>query len=128
MNRVVHFEFAAEDPGRARAFFQRVFGWRFDDWFGGPTDYWMVSTSPDEGAGTAAPGIDGGMGRRAEMNPGIVNAIEVDDIEAALERVLSAGGEVTMGKMPIPGIGWNAYFSDTEGNLWGLYQDDPGAA
>ena len=30
-------------------------------------------------------------------------------------------------KMPIPGIGWQAYGKDTEGNLFGIHQFDPSA-
>jgi predicted enzyme related to lactoylglutathione lyase len=29
--------------------------------------------------------------------------------------------------MPIPGIGWLAYAKDTEGNIFGMMQNDPGA-
>ena len=31
-------------------------------------------------------------------------------------------------KMAVPGVGWLAYVKDTEGNLFGLMQADPGAA
>ena len=34
MPRVVHFEFAAEDPQRAVKFYERVFGWKIDKWEG----------------------------------------------------------------------------------------------
>jgi predicted enzyme related to lactoylglutathione lyase len=30
--------------------------------------------------------------------------------------------------MPIPGVGWLAYCKDTEGNVFGIMQDDPQAA
>ncbi len=62
------------------------------------------------------------------MAPAVVNTINVDDVDAALEKVAAAGGAVAMPKSAIPGVGWNAYFTDTEGNLWGVYQDDPAAA
>jgi len=30
-------------------------------------------------------------------------------------------------KMPVPGVGWLAYFKDTEGNIFGIFQDDASA-
>jgi predicted enzyme related to lactoylglutathione lyase len=29
--------------------------------------------------------------------------------------------------MPIPGLGWLAYYKDTEGNIFGMMQPDPNA-
>jgi predicted enzyme related to lactoylglutathione lyase len=26
--------------------------------------------------------------------------------------------------MPVPGVGWLAYYKDTEGNIFGVMQDD----
>jgi hypothetical protein len=35
--------------------------------------------------------------------------------------------ERALAKMPIPGVGWLAYVKDTEGNLFGMMQNDPNA-
>lgn len=51
--------------------------------------------------------------------------ITVDDIDAALHAVESAGGSRLTDRMPIPTIGWSAFFRDTEGNKVGLFQPDP---
>ena len=57
-SRVVHFELPADDPDRCARFYADAFGWTVQKW-GGPTDYWLVTTGE-------APevGIDGGIGRR----------------------------------------------------------------
>jgi catechol 2,3-dioxygenase-like lactoylglutathione lyase family enzyme len=60
MSRVVHFEIAANDPEKVTAFYQNVFGWKIAKW-GGPQDYWVVTTSDP-----ASPGIDGGIFRPNE--------------------------------------------------------------
>lgn len=39
-------------------------------------------------------------------------------------RVTDAGGEVVLGKSPIPTMGWMARFRDSEGNTIGLFQED----
>lgn len=123
MSRVVHFEFSADDTRRAQEFFAEIFGWRFEKYEGGEVEYWTVLTGEGEDDG-----INGGMGPRPPMNPAIVNTIGVDDLDATLERIEASGGSVAMRKMPIPGMGWVAYFRDTEDNLWGVYQSDDEAA
>ena len=45
----------------------------------------------------------------------------------ALEHVLAAGGAITRPKDAVPGVGWLAYCTDTEGNPFGLMQADPNA-
>jgi uncharacterized protein len=58
-------------------------------------------------------------GRSGDPNGYVV----VDDIEAALVRVRRLGG-VTEGKKPVPGMGWSALCSDSEGNTFRLWQVD----
>jgi predicted enzyme related to lactoylglutathione lyase len=128
MPRVIHFEIHAENPERAIAFYQGVFGWKFQKW-DGPMDYWMIITGSD-----AEKGINGGMVRR--MGPGpvemqAVNAyactIDVPAIDDYVAKAVTAGGVIALPKMPIPGIGWLAYVKDTEGNILGMMQIDPHA-
>ncbi len=128
MSRVVHFEIHAENPERAIAFYQGVFGWQFQKW-AGPMDYWLITTGAD-----TERGINGGMIRR--MGPGplemqAVNAyvctISVTAIDESVAKALAAGGVLALEKMPIPGIGWLAYVKDTEGNIVGIMQSDPQA-
>lgn len=126
MNRVVHFEIHADDPARAIVFYQKQFGWTIEPW-GPPGLYWTVTTGP----GTE-PGINGGMvPRRGAIDGTAVIAyvctVEVASVDDAMARALSLGGTVALPKMPIPGMGWLAYFKDTEGNIVGVMQQDPSA-
>jgi predicted enzyme related to lactoylglutathione lyase len=122
MNRVIHFELAADDPQRAIAFYEKVFGWKIERW-GGPADYWLVTTGPE-----GEPGINGGLQRRGSPTQSVINTIGVDDLDAAVARVIAAGGAVMEGKMAVPGVGYLAYCLDTEGNPFGLMQADTSAA
>ena len=45
-----------------------------------------------------------------------------------IAKVEANGGEITMPKMAVPGVGWMAYFKDPEGNIHGMMQSDPGAS
>jgi predicted enzyme related to lactoylglutathione lyase len=121
MGRVVHFEIHAEDPERAVAFYQAVFGWEISKW-DGPVDYWLVGTGPDEEAG-----INGAILRQmdgaAEGGPNaFVCTVEVEDIAAAEKAIPDAGGEQVVARQEIPGVGKVSYFKDTEGNVFGALE------
>jgi uncharacterized protein len=129
MPRVVHFEIHADNPERAVAFYQKVFGWQFQKW-AGPMDYWLITTGPDEERG-----INGGLVRRMGPPPQegqAVNAypcvVQVPAIDDFIARIGAAGCPIVVPKMPIPGVGWLAYFKDTEGNIVGIMQPDAKAA
>jgi uncharacterized protein len=92
MPRPVHFEIHASDPQRAIAFYAGLFGWEFKNW-GGPMEYWLVTTGPD-----GQPGINGGLIKRQGDPPvdmAAVNAyvctIDVGDIDAYMKKAASAG-------------------------------------
>lgn len=120
MARVVHFEIPASDTRRCETFYREVFGWNFQKWEG-PMEYWLVST------GTEARGIDGGMMKRMSPDQSTVNTIEVPSLDETLASVQRQGGTVTVPRSPIPGVGWIAYCSDTESNLFGVLQPDESA-
>ncbi len=127
MPRVVHFEIQAEQPERAIAFYSGVFGWQFPQWMDG---YWGIVTGTEGEAG-----IDGGLMPRRGPAPtsgaptnAFVCTIAVDDVEAYAAQAVAHGGEVVVPRMSIPGVGYNMYCTDTEGNIFGLFTDDPSAS
>jgi len=132
MNLVVHFEIQADDPARAKAFYEKVFGWELTQW--GEQKYWMVQAgAPEWGSGKAGGGINGGMYPRVGKAPAgkasnaYICTIQVDDIDEILEKVKTHGRQQTSEKNTIPGVGMNAMCLDTEGNIFGLLQPRPKA-
>ena len=126
MPRVVHFEIHAADPERAVNFYQTLFGWTFQKWEG-PMDYWLIVTGPDDQRG-----INGGLVRRQGEIDGqaviaYVCTVDVEDVDASVQAATDNGGQIALPKMPIPGVGWLAYCKDTEGNIFGMMQNDPNA-
>ena len=121
MARVVHFELAADDPERAILFYEKVFGWKIQKW-DGPQDYWLASTGEP-----GTPGIDGAIMRRNSELPAIVNTIDVASLDESLAKLTANGGTVVAPKMAVPGVGYLAYCQDTEGNTFGMMQNDPSA-
>lgn len=121
MPRVIHFEIHADEPERAAEFYRDVFGWEIINW-GGPMDYWLATTGRDE-----EPGINGAITDRSE-NLTTVNTVGVPSVDESLDKIKLAGGKALTEKMTIPGIGYNAYCTDSEGNVFGIMQEDPSAA
>lgn len=120
MPPVVHFEIPANDTARCERFYQQVFGWTFQKW-DGPQEYWLVQT------GAEARGIDGGMAKRRAPEEGTVNTIQVDSLDESLRKVEASGGAVAVPRTSIEGIGWIAYCTDTESNMFGLLEPDTAA-
>ena len=126
MGRVVHFEIHADDPARACNFYRDIFGWKIEQW-GGPADYWLITTGPK-----TEPGIDGAITKRQGLIDGqaviaYVCTIDVPSLDATLDKVMAHGGTLALPKMAVATVGWLAYCKDTEGNIFGIMQADPSA-
>ena len=121
MNQVVHFEIPVDNTEVAKEFYS-IFGWELIDM--PEMDYVGVRTTPvNENRMPKNPGaINGGMMKRSEKVKSTVIAIQVDSVDAYIEKVISKGGKLEMPKMEIPGMGYYAYISDPEGNILGLWQ------
>lgn len=128
MNKVQHFEIPAEDLGRAKSFYESVFGWRTADWpmpdgsvytglYTGPTDEKnMVQESGF---------INGGMFKRAANIPATsaTITISVPDINGAMEKIKASGGQILNEVVTVAEMGLYVYAKDTEGNIIGVWQD-----
>ena len=121
MRRVVHFEISADEPERAARFYNKVFEWEFTKWEG-PMDYWLIKTGEE-----AEPGIDGGLMRRAAPDAAVINTIEVRSVDEFLDKIQENGGVIVAPKVAIPGVGYVAYFKDTEANVFGIIEADESA-
>ena len=122
MPRVVHFEIYTEDPEVVRPFYQDVFGWKFEK-FGGPLDYWLVTTGDEK-----EPGINGGLARpRESQSPGTLNTIGVPSLDQSIKKIEQRGGKICVPKMAVPSVGWLAYAEDPAGNVFGIIEPDTNA-
>ncbi|TGD56733.1 VOC family protein [Flavobacterium humi] len=119
-NRVVHFEIPCDNPQKTMDFFTEVFGWSFQQF--GTEEYWSVITGDE-----ASHGINGGLMKKKDPAQPVVNSIEVASVDKAITDIEKGGGKIVVPKMPIPTIGWLAYFTDPDGNVHGIYQKDASA-
>lgn len=126
MKKVVHFEIPADDIDRAKKFYS-IFEWDIQDWD-------MPDGSKHTGVRTVAvdestqipkePGaINGMMVKRDQISKTPTITINVPSIEEYTEKIKTAGGSVVQEKISIPDMGSYAYFQDTEGNTFGLWED-----
>ncbi|HEU4726820.1 MAG TPA: VOC family protein [Kofleriaceae bacterium] len=101
------------DIAKAKQFYARVFGWRFDDTrFPG---YTIIDTGGEPA---------GGMMARPPSSPAAAlnNYFEVDDAGETLRKVVEAGGTVIVPKTEIPRVGWFAMFLDPDQIPIGILQ------
>jgi uncharacterized protein len=116
--QMVHVEIPAGDTQRSRDFWGGLFGWQFEAFEGSPTEYHMTRFSDTQGGAIMEGNGD---------TPGPRVYFDVDDINAATARVNELGGKAGEA-LPVPGMGWFSVNKDTEGNEFGLWQNDPNAA
>lgn len=107
-DHIDYVELRGGDLPASKRFYADAFGWGFVDYGPGYAAF--------EGAG-----LDGGLDAgAAEGTPPLV-VLRSDDLEAALDRVTAAGGEITAPIFTFPG-GRRFHFRDPAGNVlavWG---------
>ena len=126
MNKVVHFEIPADDVGRAGKFYKEVFGWDIQKIaMPGVGDYFIVKTvETDENQMPKEVGaINGGMIKREKTGETTIITIDVENLDGHLKKIEENGGTIVSPKRPIGDMGLYAEVTDTEGNVFGVWQD-----
>lgn len=100
--KIDYVEMPGQDLPATKAFYSQAFGWRFVDY--GPT------YSAMEGAG-----LDGGFDADPDAVTAPLVVLFATDLEAMLERVTSAGGQIVKPIFSFPG-GRRFHFRDPSGN------------
>lgn len=124
MNGHLYFEIQADDTERATGFYKGVFSWKFEQVLGLPIEYWRIETG----------GARGGLLKRPAQPPppecgtnAFVVSIEVENFDETAAKIESLDGKVALPKFAVPGVCWQGYFVDTEGNTFGLFQVEEAA-
>lgn len=120
MERITHFEIPVNDTAKAKKFYSEVFGWKFNQW--GNEEYFLADTGEN-----GTPGINGAIMKKKDPAQPVVNSINVKNIHKSIAAIEKNGGIIVVPKMPIPGMGWLAYFKDPDGNIHGIMQNDVNA-
>ena len=126
MGGVAHFEIHVDDTARARAFYGAVFGWTFSQYPGMEMEYWLIDVGDKSQGGAILPRTQPAAPMGSSPSS-FVCTMAVESVDAAVNRIVQAGGVVVAPKMVIEDQGWAAYLLDTEGNSFGVFEYDPSA-
>ncbi|WP_338469670.1 VOC family protein [Niallia sp. XMNu-256] len=130
MGRIVHFEIHVNDMELAKTFYGDVFSWKFENYseYAG-LPYFGAVTGDDSELG-----INGALMQRQGPLPetnqslnGYVCTMQVADYDETETKILKNGGTVALPKYALPGMAWQGYYLDPEGNIFGIHQTDKGA-
>lgn len=118
-NHVAHFAINTSDLAASRAFYEGVFGWKFNAW--GPPGFYMIET----GGGGKPP--MGSLQQRREIVQGTPMygfecTIAVDDIAATAAAIEAHGGVIVMPLCTLAGVGQLLFFRDPGGTIAGAMQ------
>lgn len=106
---VVHFEIGCRDTAKTEQFFGDLFGWHMQR--SGP------ASTIDTGGQQGIPGHITSLGHEPQHYT--IFYVEVDDVQAYLDKAASLGGKTLVPPVKIP-TGTFAWFSDPDGNTIGL--------
>jgi predicted enzyme related to lactoylglutathione lyase len=102
---IVYFEVAGPDGAALQAFYSNVF-------------QWDINAQRTISAATA--GIRGGI---RQDPPATVFYLGVDDVNAAQDAIVAAGGTTIIRRMAVPGVVTFGLFKDPAGNVCGLAEN-----
>ena len=110
---VVHFEIMGGEGSELESFYRDLFGWKINS--SNPMKYGVVET----GAGPG--GINGGVGPAHDGSRRVSVYVQVEDLQATLERAERLGGKTVLPPTEVPGGPKLAMFADPAGNVTGLF-------
>lgn len=109
-NRIDYVEIPVTDLPRARAFFEAMFGWEFQEW---GDEYFSFNDGR----------LDGGFRKETELaapGTGVLLVFYSDNLERDVERVQELGGSISQDIFPFPG-GRRFHFIDPVGNEYAIW-------
>ena len=119
---VVHFEVVGKDGEKLQRYYSKLFGWDIQG--DNEMNYGMVAREGN--VGNDGVGIGGGIGQGPEGYDGHVTFyVAVSDVEAALQKAESLGGQRIMGPENIMDMVTLGQFKDPEGHMVGVVQEMP---
>ena len=113
-NPVIHWEILAKDAKKLHDFYGNLFDWKVDA--NNPMEYGLVDTGTERG-------INGGI-PLDDSTQKVRIFVEVNDLQAYLDKAERLGGTTVMPPTEIPNMVTMAMFTDPEGNVTGLVKSE----
>lgn len=109
-NPFVHVELHTQDPEKAKNFYGRMFGWKFEEM--ADMDYTIIKVGQGTGGGIL----------KTASKAAWVPYVLVNDIGVFTEKAASNGAELLTDVTEIPRIGWFSMFRDPAGASFAMLQ------
>ena len=107
---VVHFEIGCRDSAKTQTFYSKLFDWD------------ITQAGPAAVINTGGEGINGHITALGHEPHNYVTVyVQVDDLQAYLDKATALGGKTLVPPVPIP-TGKFAWLADPDGNIIGLLQ------
>jgi uncharacterized protein len=117
--RLTNFEIYSDDPEALAIFYRELLGWRVEKAEG--VDYWRIAIDGD-----AKPLAAGGIARRPSFGQqGWMHFVEIENLDATLDRAERLGGTILKPKTAVPRTAWHAVIADPAGNAFLVWHADP---
>jgi predicted enzyme related to lactoylglutathione lyase len=121
MNNLAHFAINTDDVEATRAFYEAVFGWKFNAY--GPPGFYQIDT----GSGPVT--LMGALQQRRPLVPGVQTrgfecTISVDSLNQTEARLREHGAKIVLERSTIPRVGHLLFFEDPGGNFVGAIEFD----
>ena len=118
VGRFVWHDQMSADPEAARRFYADLLGWEFEIFDAGGFNYPMIKVDGK---------THGGFGpTQGDAPPHWLGHISVDDVDAAADRVVAAGGSIVAPAMDIPDVGRMVVIADPQGAVVSLFASASG--
>lgn len=114
-NSFCHVELLTKDPEKAKAFYGKLFSWKFEDMSSqGGMPYTMIQTGAEPG---------GGIMKAPEQAPvGWGVYVLVDNVAQYAKKTVELGGGVLVPEQEVPGYGKFVVIQDPTGGVISLWQ------
>jgi predicted enzyme related to lactoylglutathione lyase len=118
MNVLTHFEIPVDDVDKAKEFYSNLFDWEFN--YMEEMKYLMFNTESEDGKTK----LSGGIFKKPNESFKVTNYFSVKNLDESAKKVEVLGGKIVVPKTPVPGMGWFVHFTDIDGNLLALWEND----
>lgn len=118
MNVLTHFEIPVDDVDKAKEFYSNLFDWEFN--YMEEMKYLMFNTESEDGKTK----LSGGIFKKPNESFKVTNYFSVKNLDESAKKVEGLGGKIVVPKTPVPGMGWFVHFTDIDGNLLALWEND----
>ena len=119
-NPFCHIELNTTDLDKAKSFYSGLFDWKLEDMPMPGGTYTLIDPGQTDG-----PGCGGGMmSHPVEGVPSHwLSYIQVDDLDATVQKAESLGGQVVVPRMEVPEMGWFAVLQGPTGEHFAVWEN-----